>query len=129
MSRVAVAVVVVLLAAGCGKPGSSIFTLSASRACLEKAGFHPRPVTSSSDFVANSATGGAFSVVLPGNRVTVSFGTTLTDADNIDDAYHRFRAHNVGIDDVLRRDQNAIMLWHVHPQDADLATITNCLKS
>jgi len=129
VNRVVVASLLVLLVAACGKPGSSLFTRSASSACLEKAGFHPKAVTSSTDFVANSATGGAFSVVLPGNRVTVSFGASLTDADNIDDAYHRFRAHNVGIDDVLRRDQNAIMLWHVHPQDAELATITNCLKS
>jgi hypothetical protein len=29
---------------------------------------------------------------------------------------------------VLRQDRNAVMLWHEHPSDADLATISGCLK-
>ena len=53
----------------------------------------------------------------------------MADADNIDLAYRRFADPKVGIDDVLRRQGNAVMLWHVHPQDNDLATITGCLKS
>ncbi len=85
-------------------------------------------MSETADFVANSATGGAFVVQLVGNRVTVSFGETEADADNIEQAYHRFKAGNVGLSDVLRRQGNALMLWHVHPQDADLATITGCLK-
>ena len=52
----------------------------------------------------------------------------LADADNIDQAYRRFHAKNVGIDDVLREQGNAVMLWHAHPADADLARITGCLK-
>jgi hypothetical protein len=52
----------------------------------------------------------------------------MADADNIELAYRRFAAPNVGVDDVLRRLSNALMLWHVHPQDNDLATITGCLK-
>jgi hypothetical protein len=123
------ALLLVLLVAACGKGGATLYTKAATSACLQKAGLRPKPVPSTSDFVANSATGGAFRIDLPGNRVTVSFGETLGDADNIDDAYHRFRAKNVGIDDILRRNQNAIMLWRFHPEDADLATITNCLKS
>ena len=85
-------------------------------------------MSETADFVANSATGGAFVVQLVGNRVTVLFGETEADADNIEQAYHRFKAGNVGLSDVLRRQGNALMLWHVHPQDADLATITGCLK-
>ena len=60
--------------------------------------------------------------------VTVSFGQTVADANNLDQAYRRFRAENVGIDDVLRQQGNAVMLWHVHPQDLDLSTVANCLK-
>ena len=81
----------------------------------------------STDFVAKTATGGALAAHLSGNRVTVVVRATVADADNIDQAYHRFRAKNVGIDDVLRSDQNAVMLWHEHPSDDDLATITGCL--
>ena len=32
-----------------------------------------------------------------------------------------------GIDDVLRTQGNAVMLWRTHPQDADTATVTGCL--
>jgi hypothetical protein len=93
-----------------------------------KAGLQPTPVTTTSDFVAQTATGGAFRVRLPHNFVTVSFGETQSDADNINDAYNRFKAQNVGLADVLRRQGNAVMLWHVHPLDEDLAKITDCLK-
>ena len=82
----------------------------------------------STDFVADSATGGAFRVTLPHNHVTVSFGLTLDDASNIDQAYRRFHAANVGIDDVLRRQENAVMLWQSHPSADDIATVTGCLK-
>lgn len=122
------AVAVVLLVSACGSGGTTIYTRSATAACLEKLGLQPRPISETADFVANSATGGAFAVQLVDNRVTVSFGETEADADNIDQAYRRFKATNVGIDDVLRRQGNALMLWHVHPQDNDLATITGCLK-
>ena len=60
--------------------------------------------------------------------MTVVFGETLQDADNINQAYHRFRSRNVGIEDVLRQQGNAVMLWHAHPTDADAARLTDCLK-
>jgi hypothetical protein len=53
----------------------------------------------------------------------------VVDADNIDQAYRRFHAKNVGIDDVLRTQGNAVMLWHQHPTDADISTVTGCLSS
>lgn len=128
VKRLAVVASFVLLLAACGKSTAPLYTKEATSACLRKAGLDPKPVTGTADFVANSATGGAFRVAVAGNRVTVSFGETVADADNIDDAYHRFRAKNVGIDDVLRRQGNAIMLWHEHPQDTQLGAITSCLK-
>jgi hypothetical protein len=60
--------------------------------------------------------------------VTIVFGATVADADNIDQAYRRFHAENVGIDDVLRQYGNAVLLWHDHPSDEDLSLITGCLK-
>jgi hypothetical protein len=116
------------LLVGCGAGGPTIYTKQATAACLQKLALHPAPVPETADFVANSAKGGAFAVQLVDNRVTVSFGETMADADNIELAYRRFAAPNVGVDDVLRRQSNALMLWHVHPQDNDLATITGCLK-
>jgi hypothetical protein len=118
-----------VLLAGCGSAGTRSYTKDATEACLQKAGLKPAPIPETTDFVANSATGGAFTVQLVDNRVTVSFGETQSDADNLDQAYHRFKSTNVGLDDVLRRQGNAVMLWHVHPLDNDLATIAGCLKT
>jgi len=119
---------VALAAAACGAQSTDVvYTKSATVACLTKQGVRIRPIPDG-DFVGNSATGGGFRAVLAGNDVTVSFGVTLEDADNIDQAYRRFRARNVGINDVLRSQGSAVMLWHVHPSDADIATITGCLK-
>lgn len=126
---VAVLATAVVLLSACGSSGTPTYTKDATEACLRKAALNPRPVPETTDFVANSATGGAFVVQLADNRVTVSFGQTQSDADNIEQAYRRFKATNVGIEDVLRRQGNAVMLWHVHPEDNDLATITGCLKT
>lgn len=128
VKRLALAIALVLVLAGCGSSGTTLYTKEATSACLAKAGLDPKPVAGASDFVANSATGGAFRVAVAGNQVTVSFGETVGDADNLDDAYRRFRAKNVGIEDVLRRQGNAIMLWHEHPEDTQLGTVTSCLK-
>ncbi len=86
------------------------------------------PVSDTTDFVASSATGGALRVRPADNEVTLSFGLTLDDATNIDQAYERFHAENVGLADVLRTQQNAVMLWHVHPSDSDVSTVTDCLS-
>ena len=113
------------LLAGCGKHTPS-YTLAKSSACLrEQSGVK---LGGQLDFVATTATGGAVRVRLQDNAVTLVFGQSQGDADNIDAAYRRFHASNVGIDDVLRRQGNAVMLWQQHPSDADLATITGCLK-
>jgi hypothetical protein len=125
--RLAVLAAAALLV-GCGGGGTTIYAKQATEACLQKLALHPAPVPETADFVANSAKGGAFAVQLADNRVTVSFGDSMADADNIDLAYRRFADPKVGVDDVLRRQGNAVMLWHVHPQDDDLATLTRCLK-
>ena len=130
MKRLASIAVLALAAAACGARGSTaIYTKPATTACLTKAGLKVLPVTNAEDFVANSATGGALRVRPKGNEVTISFGVTLQDATNIDQAYERFHSANVGLPDVLRTQNNAVMLWHVHPSDSDIALVTGCLKS
>jgi hypothetical protein len=118
-------VLVALLAASCGKGSESLASLDKTRTCLHKEGvLTGGPL----DFVATTATGGALQAHRGANFVTIAFGETVADADNIDQAYRRFRSKNVGIDDVLRQQANVVMLWHAHPSDADVSAITGCLK-
>jgi microcystin-dependent protein len=116
----------VLLGSGCGgSGGSTVYSLPKTRTCLRA---NHVKVGGPLDFVATTATGGALKARLPSNSVTIVFGATAADADNIDQAYRQFHAANVGIEDVLRQQGNAVMLWHAHPADTDLATIADCLK-
>jgi hypothetical protein len=123
---VVILVAVAALAASCGKSqGTTLYSAAKTRACLTSDGV---PIGGQLDFVATTATGGAFKARLPKNSVTVVFGESVTDADNIDQAYRRFRAKNVGIDDVLRQDRNAVLLWQLHPTDDQAAALGACLK-
>jgi hypothetical protein len=100
--------------------------LEKTKACLTKDGV--RLGVPVDDFIATTATGGAAQAHFDTNFVTLVFSDTIDKADNINQIYHRVRSKNVGIEDVLRQDQNVVMLWHAHPSDADLARVTACLK-
>jgi hypothetical protein len=117
--------VLLVLASGCGRSDGHLYSLEKTEACLRKDGVR---LGGPLDFVATTATGGAVQAHLPTNFVTLVFGDTVDKADNINQAYHRFRAQNVGIEDVLRQERNAVMLWHSHPSNANLERIQACLK-
>lgn len=128
MTRIALGaspLVLLLALTACGGSGSSLYSLQKTQSCLTAK--HIR-LGGTLDFVATTATGGALRAHLPGEFVTIAFGATTADADNIDQAYRSFHASNVGIDDVLREDRNAVLLWNLHPADANVATIAACLK-
>jgi hypothetical protein len=120
-------VMAALLAVSCGNDGGKTYSLEQTRGCLQDQQVR---LGGQLDFVATTATGGALKATLGRNFVTIVFGETAADADNINQAYHRFSSSNVaaGIDDVLRQQGNAVMLWHEHPSDHDLALVTSCLK-
>ena len=127
MKRAGAVLVLVLVLAGCGSGGGpSTFTAQKTRLCLKKD--RSVKLNRKLDFVASTATGGALHVVMRENAVTVVFGETVGDANNINDAYHRFVAPNVGIEDILRQNKNAVLLFKRHPSDADLSTIEDCLS-
>lgn len=113
------------LAAGCGSSAAHVYALEKTKACL---GSQPVRIGGPLDFVASTATGGAVKIHTSDNFVTLVFGTTAADADNIAAAYRRFAAKNVGVNDVLDQDQNAVMLWHTHPSQSDLDLVRGCLK-
>src|SRR5438105_12005769 len=110
-----------LLAAGCG--GTSAYSVAKTKNCLQQRGAQVTPPQH--DFVATTATGGAFEARLGDNRVWMVFGQNQHDAEQIVLAYQKFALPNVkpGLADVVRRVRNAVMRWQEHPQDADLALV------
>ena len=118
-------VLLVAMLTACGTKGT-VYTTTKTRSCLATHGASiGAPV---GDVVASTATGGAFRASLVGNSVTLAFGATVADANSIDAAYRRFAGKNVGIDQVLFQQGNAVMLWHL-PPNGDEAGILACLKS
>jgi hypothetical protein len=120
------AVAVAVLAGGCGSEAN--YSRAKTRACLEAKDVR---IGGKLDFVASTATDGAFVARFAGgNFVTVLFGENQKDAGELEGAYQRFAFSNVkeGLPDVLRRDRNAVFLWHAHPSDADVQTVSDCLK-
>ena len=113
------------LLAGCGGSSSHLYTLAKATACLKQ---QPVRLGGQLDFVASTAIGGAVKVHTKDNFLTLVFGSSVSDGDNIAAAYRRFAAKNVGVDDVLHQDENAVMLWHIHWDQADFDLVTNCLR-
>src|SRR5262245_30551592 len=127
MRRVALLSMVLIgvVAAGCGS--SKPYSLEDTKSCLQARGAQ---IGGKLDFVASTATGGAFVSNLGDNTVKVVFGETQDDAEQIELAYDHFAYSNVkaGLPDVLRRYRNVVTLWDKHPLDSDLALVTGCLK-
>lgn len=125
MKRILVVASTVAALAGCGGGGgSALYSYDHTRACLEKKPF--LKVDNKVDFVAGTATAGAFRVHFTYNEATVSFGKTLDDANSINAAYHRFHAKNVGVDDIVHQDKNIVVLYKIHPLEGDVIDLTHC---
>jgi hypothetical protein len=128
----ALVVLVAFVVAGCGSgsSGTALYTLAATKTCLQTTGgIHNFSSVSSDDFVASTASNGALRVTLPdSNAVTMLFAQSQQEASNLADAYRRFHAKNVGIEDVLRTDNNVVLLWQFHPSGTAENTIHDCLK-
>ncbi len=122
--RLVLLVPLVAILGGCG--GTKTYSAEKSRACLLGKG---RVVTGppASDLVASAAEGGSYTVRVGNNVATVSFGTDRDGAERIVRAYQRFRGKNIGLLDVLSAKGNAVVLWAIHPEDADVKVIQDCL--
>jgi hypothetical protein len=114
-----------LFGAGCG--GTKSYSLGKTKSCLAQA--KGVRLSSRVDFVADTALGGAVVVKLPStNQVTLAFALDQDETDRLAGAYRRFRGKNIGIEDVLRPDHNAVLLWKAHPTEQDISTVKGCLK-
>jgi len=125
--RVALILLLALTLAACGPAREPTYGVAKTKSCLLEKGAKVGPPPPD-DFVASTATGGALHAALPANQVTIAFGETTDDGDQIEKAYVRFHSKNVGISDILKRYSNAVLLWKQHPEQSDLDTVTSCLE-
>jgi len=122
-----------VLAAGCGARSNTPFTAHATVGCLKKKDF--RNVSTSPakvGFIAGFAANGGLVGTSPGgNAVTIAF---TDSADSVASTEEAFKLHAPAtlrphINDVMRVQRNAVIVWTTTPSDGDESTVEGCLAS
>ena len=129
MRRVLPLVAVALLVAGCNSE-PSVYKAEPTANCLRGKGFRVTTEGSEIGVVAAAAPNGGLRAFEPGNTVTIAFGESSDDALGIQRAFRRFAPRRLRphIDDVMRLQKNAVLLWTVTPPSEEMDTVFGCLK-
>jgi hypothetical protein len=129
MRRVLPLVAVALLVAGCNSE-PSVYKAEPTAKCLRGKGFRVTTEGSEIGVVAAAAPNGGLRAFEPGNTVTIAFGESSDDALGIQRAFRRFAPKRLRphIDDVMRLQKNAVLLWTVTPPAEEMDTVFGCLK-
>jgi hypothetical protein len=129
MRRVLPLVAVALLVAGCSSE-PSVYTAEPTANCLRGKGFRVTTEGEKVGVVAAAAPNGGLRAFEPGNTLTIAFGESSDDALGIQRAFRRFAPKSLRphIDDVMRLQKNAVLLWTVTPPSEEMDTVFGCLK-
>jgi hypothetical protein len=130
MRRVAVLLLLSGLAAGCTSGEPSAFTAQPTAKCLRGENFRVTTDDANVGVVAANAPHGGLLAKEPGNALTVAFAEDSDDAIMVSGAFKRFAPKNVKkhIDDVMRIQKNAVLLWTVTPPQDEMNKVFGCLK-
>ena len=130
MRRVVVLVAVALLVAGCGNSEPSVYKAEPTAKCLRGNGFRVTTDPTKVGVVAAAAPNGGLRAFEPGNALTIAFGESSDDALGIQRAFRRFAPKSLrpNIDDVMRVQKNAVLLWTVTPPVDEMNNVFGCLK-
>jgi hypothetical protein len=129
MRRVVALVAVALLVAGCNSE-PSVYTAEPTAKCLRGNGFRVTTAPQNIGVVAAAAPNGGLRAFEPGNTLTIAFGESSDDALGIQRAFRRFAPKSLrpNIDDVMRIQKNAVLLWTVTPPLEEMNKVFGCLK-
>jgi hypothetical protein len=122
---------VAILAAGCSAGEPSAFTAEPTAKCLKGQGYHDVTTDDAKvGVVAANAAHGGLRAYEPGNALTIAFAENSDDALQTKAGFIRFAPKKLQkhIDDVLRIQKNAVMLWTVTPPQQEMNTVYGCLK-
>jgi hypothetical protein len=122
--------VLALLAAGCSSGEPSAFTAGPTAKCLRGQDYRVTTDDSKIGVVAANAPHGGLRANEPGNALTIAFAQDSDDALMIAGAFRRFAPKKLKkhIDDVLRIQKNAVLLWTVTPPQDEMDKVFGCLK-
>jgi hypothetical protein len=130
VKRIVLLVVLASLLAACGGAEPSVYKAPGSAACLRKLGYRVTTEDRGVGVVAAAAPNGGLRAFEPGNTVTIAFGANSDDALQIEGAFRRFAPKKLkpNIDDVMRVQKNAVLLWTVTPPEDEMNKVFGCLK-
>jgi hypothetical protein len=126
-------VLLALLAAGCGARSSKPYTAAGTVDCLKSHKFTNVSTSPAKvGFIAGFADNGGIIATSPSNNtVTIAFTKDPTEVPSTEDAFRkaapaRLRPH---INDIMRSNRNAVMVWTTAPSSDDDQAVTACLNS
>jgi len=135
LAALALAAAFGLLAAGCGRPGSSagpVYTAKGTAPCLKTKGF--RAVTTNRlkiGLIAGTAElGGLQARTADDNVLTIAFAQDPNAAEDTEQAFknHAPRAVRPHIGDIMSARRNAVLVWTVTPEQQQLDAAVSCLS-
>ena len=121
--------VLAVLAAGC-ETEPSVYKAPPTAKCLRKDGYRVTTEPAQLGVVERNAFNGGLLAFHPGNAIRMAFGENSDDAPGIAEGYRRFAPKRLKphIDDVLRIQKNAVLLWTVTPPQEEMDAVFACLK-
>ncbi len=119
-----------VLAAGCGNPVHSHYSVSATAPCLTKLGYAVDTNADKLGVIESAAPEGALRASEPGNNVTIDYAKDSAGAAGIARAYHKFgpKRRREHISDVLETQHNVVLVWEITPPSAELNRVLGCLR-
>ena len=122
-------VLLAVLAAGCNTEPSA-YKAAPTATCLRGLGYRVTTDPAKLGVVERNASNGGLLAFHPGNAIRMAFGANSDDATGIAEGYRRFAPRKLKphIDDVLRIQKNAVLLWTVTPPQEEINSVFACLK-
>jgi hypothetical protein len=123
------ALLLAVLAAGCNTEPST-YKAEPTANCLRKQGYRVTTDPAKLGIVEGHTVNGGLLAFHPGNAVRIAFGANSDDTTGIEHGYRRFAPKKLRphIDDVMRSQKNAVLLWTVTPPQDEMDKVFACLK-
>ena len=124
-------VLLALLAAGCGQKEGETFTAAGTVGCLRNEGFKVTRAPAKIGLIAAFAANGGLLATKGGNPVTIAFAADENDVKSTQAAVKNQASpfYKKRINDIMRVENNAVMVWTTAPSQDQIDTVVNCLGS